>query len=222
MSKSLPKAGLLIVLAALLLSACGGNNAEPTVNPDTIYTAAAMTVEAQLTEAARLNPTSTVTVMPTETPSPTVTISAPVTNPQVTSTVLVLPTYTLAAPVGTGAQAKYEVVGQSPADETKIAPGVTFEMKWTIKNTGTATWTKDYTIQFFTGNRIGGGIFTTNVYAFGKEVKPGDTITLTVEMSVPDKEDTYYSWWKLKDEYGSNFGDVDVTIIGTFEVVRSN
>ncbi len=228
MFSSLRKAGLILVLTAVLLSACAANNQEPTVNPDTIYTSAAMTVEAQLTEAAKLNPTSTVTVMiPTETATPTVTVSnagnttpGGTANPLVTSTISMLPTFTGTAPVVSAPKGKYEVVGQSPADETKIAPGTTFEMSWTIKNTGTDTWQKDFTIQFFSGNRIGGGIFTDNSYDFGKEVKPGETITLTVEMSVPDTEDTYYSWWKLKDQYGGNFGDVDVTIIADFDAAH--
>lgn len=222
MFKSLHKAGLLIFIAAILLSACSAKETEPTVDPDLIYTSAAQTVEAQLTEAAALLPTSTVTAIPpTQTQAlPTVAASAP--GAMVTSTVLVLPSATTApAAGGVTAQAKYALLGQSPADQAKIAPGVSFSMVWTVENTGTTTWTPEYTIAFFTGNRLGGGVTAETSYQFGEDVEPGDTINLTIPMVMPNEEGTYYSWWKLKDENGANFGDVDVTLIGTFEVASS-
>lgn len=226
MSKIMKTSGLLIVLAAVLLSACGSGQAEPTINPDLIYTSAAMTVAAQLTEAAELNPTSTFTIMPpTETQAaPTLPINPPGTSVGgtpgqglLTSTALVLPTFT-ASPLPPVAQAKYEVIGQSPADDTKIHPGTSFDMIWTIKNTGTETWTENYTVQFFTGDRIGGGHYTTAKYEFGKNIKPGETINVRVDMQAPKAKGEYYSWWKLKDANGVNFGDVDVTIIVTDSV----
>lgn len=221
MSKTLRLSGLLIVLTfSILLSACGGGEAEPTINPDLIYTSAAMTVAVQLTEAAAANPTSTFTaVPPTETQAlPTLPVNPPAITtgtpgqPLVTSTTLALPTFT-SSPLPPVAQAKYEVVDQSPADGTKVSPGTRFDMVWIVKNTGTETWTEKYSVQFFTGDRIGGGHYTVTKYEFGKTVKPGETIKVRVDMQAPKEEGEYYSWWKLKDANGNNFGDVDVTII---------
>ena len=220
MSINLRKAGLMIMLAAILLSACGARETEPTINPDMIYTAAAMTVAAQLTDAAAMNPTSTYTVIPpTETQAPpTLPVGAPngtagiPGQPLTTSTVLVLATFT-PSPLPPVAQAKYEIVGQYPADETELQPGTRLDMIWTIKNTGTETWTEDYTIAFFSGDRLGGGYYKTTSYEFGKIIKPGETINVRVDMKVPEKKGEYYSWWKLKDENGVNFGDVDVTLV---------
>jgi len=53
MKKTLRVAGLLIACAVILLSACTPKETEPTVNPDMIYTSAAMTVAAQLTGPLR-------------------------------------------------------------------------------------------------------------------------------------------------------------------------
>jgi hypothetical protein len=220
MSLNFRKIGLLIVLGAVLLSACGPQNAEPTVNPDSIYTAAAMTVAAQLTEAAALNPTSTVTVIPpTQTPPvPTLQVSTvegtqgTAGQPLATSTLLVLATLA-ASPPPPAAQAKYEISGQSPADSAVFAPGTRFDMNWTIKNTGTETWTEQYSIEFFIGDRIGGGRYTITKYNFKKAVAPGESITLIVDMQAPAVAGEYFSWWKLKNEIGANFGDVDVTIV---------
>jgi len=140
-----------------------------------------------------------------------------------TSTLTILATFTATAPAVpvSSSTAKYELMTQSPDDQTKIAPNTFFHMVWTVKNTGTETWGKNYTIVFFTGNRLGGGDVTKTSYEFGEEVEPGDTIQLTVEMLTPAKEDTYLSWWKLRDDQCKNFGDVSVTIICTEEVASS-
>ena len=220
MSLIFRKIGLLIVLGAILLSACGPKAAEPTVNPDSIYTAAAMTVAAQLTEAAALNPTSTVTLVPpTQTvPPPTLQVSTVESTqgtagqPLASSTTLVLATLTQAAPPPS-APSKYELTGQTPGDSTQFAPGTRFDMNWTVKNTGTETWTEQYSIEFFIGDRLGGGHYTKTKYTFPKAVKPGESITLVVDMQAPAVAGEFFSWWKLKNDIGANFGDVDVTIV---------
>jgi len=219
------KLALLIIAAAVfILSACNGQSGEPTIDPDSIYTAAAQTVEAQLTQAAEQNPSPTFTqAPPTETLAPAVeqptsaaqTDTTPASQPGQpveTSTPLVLASFT-ASPPPPSAQAKYELVSQDPGDGAVLSPNYKFDMTWTIKNTGTETWTELYTIQFFLGDRISGGHYTINQYNFREAVEPGDTTTLIVDMMTPSSAGEYYSWWKLKDEMGNNFGDVDVTIV---------
>lgn len=216
--------GLLLLATVVLATACNGQSAEPTLDPDAIYTAAAMTVEAQLTQAAEQNPTPTFTMVP-----PTETLAAPAQEepavsqpapaqettpgqPVATSTSLVLPTFT-ASPPPPSAAAKYELVEQDPDDGAVVAPDLKFDMTWTIKNTGTETWTELYTVEFFLGDRIGGGHYTINRYYFREPVEPGASTVLIVDMKTPSQSGEYYSWWKLKDDQGANFGDVDVTII---------
>lgn len=73
MFKPKTKALQTIITISLLLTACGTKStATPTVDPNVIFTAAAQTVEAQLTQAASSNPA------PTETPAPVGPTAAPV------------------------------------------------------------------------------------------------------------------------------------------------
>jgi len=234
----------LVLLAVLILTtaACSAGGAgEPTSNPDLVYTAAAQTVQAQLTDAANQNSaqdagiaatsavqtfqaqlTSTAAAATPTTESfqvPTISLqtqqgSTPG-QPVVTFTPIVLATMTFTPPPPSNDT--YEIVGQEPADNTVFSTGGTaFDMIWFVKNTGTTTWTKQYTIEFFLGDRIG-GTGEARRYYFHDEVKPGETIDLYVDMTVPTTEGTYYSWWKLKNEYGANFADLDVTLIVDFD-----
>ena len=216
------QAFMLILLSLSVLAACKGQaNVEPTVDPNTIYTAAVMTVEAQLTQAALQNPSPTNTEPPpTQAVPPTQALQSTSAEqgqqapgqPLVTSTTFVLPTFT-ATPPPPSAQAKYELVSQNPADQTVLAPNQKFDMVWTIKNTGTETWTEQYTIEFFLGDRIGAGHYTITRYNFRETVAPGKSTSLIVDMMTPAQAGEYYSWWKLKDHMGNNFGDLDVRLI---------
>ncbi len=221
------KAGIIIILSLLLLSSCKGQqSSEPTMDPDMIYTSAAITVEAQLTQAALANPSATNTEMPTPEPSATPETqnqegaqattdpaqSGQPGQPVSTSTPVVLATFT-ASPRPPSAKAQFELLDQDPDDGSVVGPGVTFDMVWSVKNTGTETWTEMYTVEFFLGDRIGGGRYTEGRYYFKHEVKPGETINIMVDMKTPGTAGEYYSWWKLKDDQGNNFGDVDVTLI---------
>jgi hypothetical protein len=58
-----------LVLAGLLAACSGSPTAQPTVDANAIFTAAAQTVQAQLTVAAVANPTATLTPAPTEVPT---------------------------------------------------------------------------------------------------------------------------------------------------------
>jgi len=217
MSRKFQRIGIFILIMLITLPACSPKTAaEPTTDPNMIYTSAAITVQAQLTKAAEGKPTATYTLQPpTETPTveplPMQTEPGVPGEPVQTATQASLPsaTATYAPPV---AAAKYELVSQDPADGTTLAPDYKFDMIWTIKNTGTATWTEDYTVQFFIGDRIGGTKYTINSYNFRESVEPGKTTSIIVDMMAPSSPGEYYSWWKIKDENGNNFGDLDVTL----------
>jgi hypothetical protein len=70
--------GILLLTAVLTLAACGPSvEPEPTPDADMIRTAAVMTVEAELTQQALMNPTPT----QTNTPEPTATSDIPTLMP---------------------------------------------------------------------------------------------------------------------------------------------
>lgn len=213
---------VVLAISSLILVGCSpAAPTEPTLSPDAIYTAAAQTVEAEIATRAALNPTATMTFTPLPSPTmPLPTAAQPAAGtpaapaaPAVTAgagTVAATATLAVAAAPGSSA-AKYELVSQDPADHSEIAAGVGFDGSWVIKNTGTTTWTKQYSLVFFIGERLNPG-GKTNTYTFTQEVKPGETIKVAADMAAPTKAGEYYSWWKLKDDQGQNFGDLDLTI----------
>ncbi|KKS07920.1 MAG: hypothetical protein A2418_03105 [Candidatus Brennerbacteria bacterium RIFOXYC1_FULL_41_11] len=89
----------------------------------------------------------------------------------------------------------------SVPDNTAFStPGEIFIKTWRLKNTGTCTWTTGYTIVFQEGDILGGQSVNLS-----HDVAPGETIEVSVELTVPDASDTYQGWWCLADEAGMRF-----------------
>ena len=86
---------------------------------------------------------------------------------------------------------------------TVMKPGTKFSKTWTIKNTGTCTWSRDYDLVL-----AGGEAFGTNKRGdIPKEVIPGETIDVTIyDMVAPLTEGTYYSYWMLAAPDGARIG----------------
>ena len=195
-----------LLAGALLLGACSAPTAapSPTLDPNAQLTAIASTVQAELTQSAALTPSATFTEMPTSTEVPP-TLEVP-TVPAVTDTpaAVVLPTLTRAAVADKGLYLE-----QSVADNSKMDPGKTFTMTWKMKNVGTTTWSTKYQLRFFAGNSLG----AENAVSFPKEVKPGDTVELSVNMKSPSDQGAYHSVWVLSNADGANFFPVTLDIV---------
>ncbi len=86
---------------------------------------------------------------------------------------------------------------------TVVKPGTKFSKTWTVKNTGTCKWTRDYDLVL-----AGGEAFGTNKRGdIPREVLPGETIDLTIyDMSAPMTEGTYYSYWMIAAPDGARIG----------------
>jgi hypothetical protein len=111
-----------------------------------------------------------------------------------------------AAGATTGDKASW--VSNQPADGSEIGAGGKFNLTWTITNTGTTTWTSEYTARFFYGTQLND---TTVVY-FPSSVAPGETASIVLKNAVaPTANGEYHTWWKLTNAGGQNFGDVDFT-----------
>ena len=87
-------------------------------------------------------------------------------------------------------------------DGTKYDPGATFKKTWRLKNIGTCTWTKSYSLVFDTGEQMG----APDSIKFPSEVKPGETIDINVDMTAPSKAGHYIGYWKFKNASGVLFG----------------
>lgn len=179
---------ILVMLAAVVLAACSGAPAEPTLDPNAVYTQAAETVQAQLAETAAAQPSPT--TAPTNTPQPTKsatqiatatilpgfqltalpgsTQAAP-TSAGATTPVVNLPTPTRPAgqKVGDAAQWAYNV----PADGSTLSAGQEFTLEIGLLNIGSTTWTTDYTLQYVGGTTQLSGM---TVFNLQNETKPGE------------------------------------------------
>jgi len=218
--------GRFILAGFLFLTACGGAaNQSPTPDPALIYTSAAQTVEAELTNTAIANPEpATITPFPfiTETSGlPTAilgsgaelpTLPGPQTT-DISTTQTVAPTLVQAVPTlpqsGSAAADKATWISNTPPDNALVNTNAKFDIVWQMKNSGTTTWTKKYTIRFFSGNII----MESKSFAFRATVNPGDTGTFIVDAIAPSKPGTYNTWWKMTNDLGQNFGDMSLTII---------
>jgi hypothetical protein len=190
------------LILLLLMAGCRASRSDNTPTPDsnTVRTAAAATVNARLTE---MGPR---TAIPSTTPYATRTIS-----PEVTPTLPGLQTNTpvsLMTATNPAAPDIAEWISQSPADYTSLAPGTAFKMTWTLKNTGKSTWTRAYQLRFFANNPLGGPAAVN----LNRDVLPGETIDITIDLVAPGSPGDYHSIWVLTSDKTGNFYPVDIWI----------
>jgi hypothetical protein len=190
----------LSLLIALLASACNlpRGQEEGTVTPD--VTQAFQTVQARLTEAALQTP------VPSPSPAPTdpVTVYASPTS--------AAPTLTSSPPPTTSVPTKaVQLCDQAEAgspidvtipDGTTVAPGQSFTKVWRLRNSGTCTWSRDYSIAVFSGEPMN----APNKVSLPKQIEPGQTVDISVDLVAPTSKGTYRGNWKLRNASGAWFG----------------
>jgi len=113
-----------------------------------------------------------------------------------------------AAPSSASAYA-CSLVSQTPADWTVMGRRQYFDAKWTVKNTGTKTWTTNG-IKF---RYISGTKMNTNgdYYRLHANVSSGKKVTLVVDMNAPKPYGWYTAVWGLYNG-ASNFCVVSISI----------
>lgn len=218
MKNSIKPSALFIVVMLLLLSACNMPIAPASTQeaPDLIYTAAAQTVIAQITQAAPgvtqpsgtpQAPSATSTQgqapaspQPTNTPLPPTNTPVPPTNTPLPPTHTPVPA--TATPVPCNQMTFVKDVNYP--DGTLVDPGTTFDKTWRLKNTGSCTWNSDYVLIFDHGDAMGAD---ASVLLTDGKVHPGDTIDATVpDLVAPSAAGTYQGFWKIRDGSGHVFG----------------
>lgn len=191
--------GLFVLsgITALALS-FGGDDGADEVNA--VYTNAAATLAIQQLTLQAASPSVTPTTA-TQTPSATFT-------PQVSPTLFVLQTSTI-APVGGGGGGSGAVGCNNSAyvsdvtyqDDTAVTPGQAIVKTWKLQNTGTCAWTATYKVSFVSGNAMGGT--TTPI---GISVAPGQSADISVNMTAPATAGDALGYWILTNDSGQNFG----------------
>jgi hypothetical protein len=80
--------------------------------------------------------------------------------------------------------------------------GQAFTKVWRLKNIGECKWTRDYSVQFFSGERMG----APKSVPVSKVVDPGESVEISVDMIAPSVGGKYQGNWKLRNPSGQWFG----------------
>jgi len=196
------------VIMIFVLSACGGNSAATqTANVDAIYTQAAGTVSAKLTQTAS---------MFTNTPfvSPTATILAATQTPLITNTPEFTNTPLVIGTKVPTTQASCDnmiyVADVTIPDGSQVAPGSKFVKTWHVRNNGQCTWTTSYRLIYgwssdswkeLKNNPPAAVKLTTSV-------APGAEYEVSISLTAPLTTGSYQAAFRLQNDKGYNFGTI--------------
>ena len=199
---------LAVFIIPIVLMGCSSKApASPTTNPDLIYTAAAQTADARLTQIFQSTPSAT-PVTPTPTFDATQTAAAQTASAVLTqaTSLTVTPQATASStplPPGPSGDRVVFVADVTIPDGTVIAPGAAFVKTWRLQNAGTSTWTTSYSLAFVSGEQMG----TINSVPLAQSVGPGAQIDISVDLVAPTNPGTYQGYWKMKNASGQFFNE---------------
>ena len=195
---------LISTLAILvLLSACAPAQAptqDPALIQEQIAESVAMTVAAQNAEATAQQ----ALIVPSNTPLPTQTEAIPASPtpilPTATPFVIVPPTSTFSSGGGGAvptARLDYacNAISRRPFDNTVFRPNDSFDIKWTIVNTGTKTWRAGLDLKYFSGPQIA----NTNFIEL-PALKPGDEYEVILDAVAPTKLGFHVMTWTVEGQ----------------------
>lgn len=188
---------LMTVIAALALSACGGevSATQPSAEEilSSVNTVVALTSMAQ-PKIADSNVSAPATLAPISTPAAfaTATLIQPISTPTFSS-------YTASA---SACDSSLYISDATISDGTVMAPGETFTKTWTIQNTGTCIWNSNYTIIYSSGDGMSGEATTID-----QSVSPNETGNISVDLTAPETDGTYTGYWILSNSSGTAFGN---------------
>ena len=187
MSKIVRSVSILLVII-FILSACNLPSSNPaTEDPNAVFTAAALTVQAM----------STFSTTQQATPFSTPTLPPPAaTNTPFNFPTLALPTATSVAPATPVCDQAQFVRDVTIPDGTIFAPNATFTKTWRLKNAGTCTWS-GYSLVFDSGDSMGG----TSPTPIGT-VSPNQEIDLSVNLTAPATTGSYRGYWRIRNASG--------------------
>jgi uncharacterized protein YkwD len=158
------------VCLAMTLSACGAQSPVETFTPST--PAKTEVTAATQIPAATKTPSAQVSVPPTpETPVPT-------NDPNCTNSAAFVADVTI-------------------PDNTDMAAGATFTKTWRVKNTGTCTWTSNYTLSYYSDEQMG---LPSSVPL--SVTPPNQTADISVDLRASSSMGTHRSYFVIKNPAG--------------------
>lgn len=222
----------IVLSVALLLGACGPlspdlifGDQESAVQTMVAATMLPLSLTPQPTHTASLTPS--ITPSPQNTPRPTTT-DIPTMTPAPSLTPLIAPSATLfvaasntpseGGPGSSGIQRSGEyacqVLSSSPILR-KMKGGTQFNGVWDIKNEGQTVWfSSEVELVFIEGND--NMVTTPEFFFISRDVYPGNTFTVTIEMKAPGADKTHSATWGLR-RGGNIFCEFTASIITIIE-----
>lgn len=206
------KLASLFLITVLILSACNLPFGSSLSEADAVRTSAAKTVEVLRTQAAGASGNA-ITLPPiyTETQKvglPSVATQAPP-MPTITPPYTLVPTKEPTAtrpPTSTFVPIPCDradfVADVTYPDNSYVAPGATFTKTWSLKNSGTCTWTTGYALVYASGEQMSGQAYTN----LPGNVLPGQAINLSVNLIAPATAGSHQGYWRLQNAGGGAFG----------------
>lgn len=178
----------ILFIIMFLLTACNlPSNAPATEEPNAVFTAAALTVQAMSTVAS---------------PTPALSFNTPtLPAPQATNTSIPLPTLarptnTVVVPPTAACDLAQFVRDVTVPDGSVFSPAATFTKTWRLRNVGTCTWS-GYSLVFDSGDSMAG----TSPTPIGT-VGPGQEVDLSVNFTAPTASGSYRGYWRIRNTSG--------------------
>jgi hypothetical protein len=158
----------------------------------------------------------TATRLPTDTPAPTQTATAPPTS---TSRPIATrqPTATYTPEPEACTNDNEFIADVTIPDGSEVEPGQRLVKTWRVGNTGNCTWTVDYQFTFDSGESMA----TTERVKLTQEVKPGDVVDISVELTSPTEPGIHRSTWQMQTPDGTMFGRRFFTEISVPDLLAS-
>lgn len=179
---------LLLVLAFSMLS-CQSVAPTQGTEIDSLFTQSAQTMQALQTQMVTSTPAPADATL-----TPTLELLAPAASP--TNTAVPPATQT------TRCDWVSFVTDVTIPDGTFVEQNSSFTKIWRLKNRGACTWTTAYSLAFKDGSQMGGPV---NM-ALPHDVKPGQTIDISVTLTAPAQPGSHRGYWMLKNQSGVLFG----------------
>jgi hypothetical protein len=159
-------------------------------DPNAVLTAAALTVQAQLSanNTPTLPPANTAAATPS-TNAPTLTSAAPTS------------TSAPAATATSNCDSALFVTDVTYPDNTVVSAGSNFTKTWRLQNTGSCSWTPSYALVFSSGEVMDG----PTAQALSGNINPGQTVDISVNLQAPTSNGTHTGNWGLRNASGVIF-----------------
>lgn len=194
---------ILLCLAAIFVLASCNMPSQEVESSGLDVTQAYQTVEAQLTQAVAQTPVLTSTSElsnPAEPDDPEEPTLPPATvAPAEPEEPTLSPTPETRCDQAAAAYPKIDITID---DDTKMVPGQGFTKTWRVVNVGTCTWTLNYEVVWFSGEKL----TASDSLPLVMSVAPNQSIDISVDMTSPAEPGTYQSNWKLRNPDGELFG----------------